>query len=583
MKLPFNRHTLLPGLKGYGRADWRADLQAGLTVSVLLVPQAMAYALLAGFPPVYGLYASVVPLLIYALLGSSPHLSVGPTALVSLLVISGLRPLAPPGSELYIQLAISTALLAGLMQLLLGMVRLGVLVNFLSRPVISGFTSAAAVIIALSQIPALLGVESGRSSRIYLSLSNIFNSLDEIHWLTLALGAFSLLMLYGMRRWRPKFPAALVLVGLATGATALFSWHELGLAVVGEAPRGLPGFDIPQFDSSTLNIIWPAALTIALISFVESLAIGKSIAAQHRYYRIDPNQELVALGLSKTVGAFFQAFPTTGSFGRSAVNDAAGARTGIASLIAGLITILVLLFLTPVFYFLPQATLAAVIILAVIKLFDLATMRELWQQNRKDFATLAATFAITLFFGIQQGIIAGILLSLAFVIFRNARPHIAVLGQLGESSHFRNVNRFADARQEEEVLIIRFDSELYFGNADYFRQTIEQLVRRKGPRLQIIILDASSMHDLDSTGTYVFRELLEDLQEKGIELYLAGVIGPVRDILYRTGLMQLIGPDQQFLDIADALQYFRRQQNDGLRDWSVPAVQTNFRPNRDDT
>lgn len=569
---------LLPGLRplaAYDMPTWRVDLQAGITVSVLLVPQVMAYAMLAGLPPVYGLYASTVPLFVYALLGSSPQLSVGPTALVSLLVISSVGELAEPMTEDFIYLTIIVGLIAGLMQLLLGALRLGVLVSFLSRPVISGFTSAAALIIIISQFKYLLAIDLPRTNRVHETLIALFGQLSGVQLATtmLSVGFFALLLLQS--RWLPRIPGALVALLLGTLLVGFLRLDRLGIAVVGAIPSGLPAPFWPALDWPTTRSLLPAAATIGFISFVESLAIGKTLESRFRYYRIRPNQELIALGFSKLLGAFFQSYPTTGSFGRSAVNADAGARTGVASLVAALITVLVLLFLTPLFYYLPQAVLAVVIVLAVAKLFDWREMRRLWQHDRRDAIILLATFLVTLILGIQQGIIAGVLLSLALVIYRNARPHIAVLGQLPQTPYFRNISRFQHAVQEEDVLIIRFDSQLYFGNADYFRDTIEGLIAAKGSSLKLLILDASSVHDLDSTGVYILGELIDDLQRQQIEFYLSGVIGPVRDVLFRTGLMEKIGPTHQFLDIPDALRHFKARE--GNRDWTVPAVQTNYR------
>lgn len=570
--------NLLPGLRhlaDYDASTWRIDLQAGITVSVLLVPQVMAYAMLAGLPPVYGLYASTVPLFVYALLGSSPQLSVGPTALVSLLVISSIGALATPMTQEYIYLAILVGLIAGALQLLLGAVRLGVLVSFLSRPVISGFTSAAALIIMLSQSKYLLAIDLPRSNRTHETFLQLLGQLPESHMLTALLSGGFFLLLLLQKRWLPRLPGALTALVLGTILVAVFRLDRQGITIVGDIPSGLPAPIWPALDWPTVRLLLPAAATIGFISFVESLAIGKTLESRFRYYRIRPNQELIALGFSKLLGSFFQSYPTTGSFGRSAVNADAGARTGIASMVAAIITVLVLLFLTPLFYYLPQAVLSVVIVLAVAKLFDWREMQRLWQHDRRDGITLLATFLVTLAFGIQQGIIAGVLLSLALVIYRNARPHIAVLGRLPHTPYFRNVSRFQHAVQEDDILIIRFDSQLYFGNADYFRETIEALIAAKGPDLKLIILDASSIHDLDSTGVYILTEVLDDLEQQRIEFYLSGVIGPVRDVLFRTGMMEKIGPAHQFLDIADAVRHYRERE--GARDWSVPAVQTNYR------
>ena len=547
---------LIDSLQNYNKEKFRGDLLAGITVWVMLIPQGMAYAMLAGLPPIYGLYAGIVPLLLYAFFGTSPQLSVGPVALVSLLVLAGISPFAERGSEVFIQLAITTALIAGIIQILLGIFKLGFLVNFLSHPVISGFTSAAAFIIGFSQLGKLFGLEITRSNYVHQIVSQIIEKATEIHWLTFAIGIIGLAIMIFLKKWNRKLPGALIIVLIGTGLVFLLQLDGQGVAIVGEVPKGLPSFQLPRWNWQEIQDLLPLSLTICLISFIESLAIAKTIEGQHKNYKVSPNQELIALGLAKIVGAFFAAFPTTGSFTRSAINNEAGARTGISSIITAFLMGLTLLVLTPLFYFLPEAILAAIVLAAVIGLINIREAIDLWHHDRRDFLMLLTTFLGTLVLGIQAGILAGMALSLIVFVYKNSVPHFAVLGKLPTSPLYKNITRFPDATQRDDILIVRFDAQLYFGNANYFKETLTSLINEKGDPLQLFILDASSIHDIDSSGLHAFKDVLDLLEQKQIQFYLSGAIGPVRDILKQTGLMERIGTDCQFLRIHDAMEAF---------------------------
>lgn len=566
---------LLDWLSRYKLRDLRLDMMAGITVSVIAVPQVMAYAQLAGLPPVYGLYASITPLIVYALFGTSPQLSVGPTAVSALLVLTGIGSLegVEPGTGLFVTMALAATFLSGVIQLLFGIFRLGMLVNFLSRPVIYGFSSAAAVLIFFSQLKYLLGVQVPRSSGAYEMVVSLAPHVREANGPTLLLGLISLLALLAFRRWLPRWPGALLVMIATTAVVYYGGFAEKGIEVVGDIQRGLPHFQWPFAKEVSLVLLMPTALTIALMSFVESLAISKTIESRHNYYRLEPNQELVALGLSKILSAFFQAFPTSGSFSRSAINDFAGARTGVASIISAVLIGLVLLYLTPIMYYLPQAVLAAVITVAVYSLLEWKQALYLWQTERRDFMALIATFLLTLFLGVQSGVLAGVAVSLGLMIYHNARPHLAVLGRLPGTRHYRNVGRFAKAEQQADMLIVRFDAQLYFGNAEYFRESIEALVKEAECPLKLLILDASSIHDMDATGAHELRRLLLLLKDQKIKFFITGVIGPVRDALSRHGLTMLIGLQCQFFSIHDAVACYQSQANDA--GWSEQAVQTN--------
>lgn len=547
---------IIDWLSNYTRRDFGADFLAGITVAILLVPQGMAYALLAGLPPIYGLYASIIPLLLYAFFGSSRHLSVGPVALVSLLILTGLSELATPGSARYIELAIATSLLAGLIQIALGMLRLGFLINFLSHPVIAGFTSAAAFIIALSQLKNLLGIDITRSTQVYEIILNAAKNIGEVHVLTLIIGVSSIVIMLIVKRISRKLPYALIVVVVATLLSQWLDWATLGVSTVGNVPAGLPSFEVPATDWATWQQLLPLALTICLISFIESLAISKTIAQQKKTYRIRPNQELFALGITKVVGSFFQSYPTTGSFARSALNTEAGARTGISSIISAILVALILLFFTSAVYHLPNAVLAAIIVIAVRNLVDIKEAKYLWKNDKSDFIIFIITFLLTLTVGIQQGVLIGVLLSIALVLYQTAKPHIAILGRVPDTNHYRNIKRFPNAIQpDNQLLVVRFDARLYFGNVEYFRQMIDELLKEH-QQLKRIILDASSIAGIDSSGTHILKVVIEDVQAKGITFCIAEAIGPVRDVLYKTELMELIGKENHFMHVRDAIDYF---------------------------
>ncbi|MBX2928310.1 MAG: solute carrier family 26 protein [Saprospiraceae bacterium] len=563
---------ILEWLPRYKKSDFRGDLQAGLTVGIMLIPQGMAYALLAGLPPIYGMYAGIVPLILYAFFGSSRHLSVGPVALVSLLILAGVSQLAETRTEAFAGIAIATALVAGIIQVLLALFRLGFLINFLSHPVISGFTSAAAFIIGLGQLQYLLGVNFGRTKHVQDIVLQAALHIQETNFVTLAIGAVGIVFIAWLRHVRPMIPGGLLVAIIGITAVWAGGLHErFDVAIVGNIPRGLPHFEVPVINLALLGNILPLALTICLISFIESLAISKTLAARDKTYRVDANQELLALGISKIGGAFFQSFPTTGSFTRSAINYNAGARTGMSSIIATGVVAIALLFFTPVFFYLPKAMLAAVIIMAVVGLVDYREAIHLWKTDKRDFLTLMTTFIITLTLGIQTGVATGVVLSIAILIYRNSRPHVAVLGQLPDTRYFRNISRFEHAIQYPDKLILRFDAQLYFGNAEFFRETIERLSVEKGEELRYVILDCASISDMDSTGIHTLRETVSFLQARHIQFAMGSIIGPVRDVLRSTGMLNLIGRENIFLNVYEAITYYKKKE-EAEKEQSAPIT-----------
>ena len=539
-------------LRGYDRSDLRGDLVAGLTTAVMLIPQGMGYAMLAGLPPIYGLYSSLVPLVIYALFGTSRQLAVGPVAMVSLLVAAGVGAVAEPGTEAFIAYAILLALMVGVIQLAMGFARLGFLVSFLSHPVISGFTSAAALIIGLSQLRHLLGFALPRGHHVHTILLEAARHAGQTHPITLAIGVTSIAALIALKRAAPAFPRALAVVVASSLAVWGLGLHEAGVAIVGHVPAGLPSPALPRLDLAAAAELFPIALAISLVGFMESIAVAKHYARENRY-AIAPNRELVGLGLGNLLGSFFGAYPVTGGFSRTAVNAQAGARTGVATLVTAAIVGLTLLFLTPLFYFLPTAVLAAIIMTAVLGLIDVREVRHLWRVKRADLAMLVVTFIATLVLGIEEGILVGVGTSIAVLVFRTTRPHVAVLGRLPGTRSWRNVRRFPEAETTPGILAVRLDSQLYFGNVDFLLETLDGLEERAVEPLRAVVIDASGINQIDASGESALRDVLDRYRRRGIELHLAGVKGPVRDVLARSGLRAEVGADHLWLDVDEAV------------------------------
>ena len=548
---------ILEWLPNYKSSRLRGDVVAGITVGIILIPQGIAYALIAGLPPIYGLYTALVPQVMYAIFGSSRQVAIGPVAMDSLIVAAGVSTLALAGSDSYIEIAILLALMVGAIQLLMGIFRLGFIVNFLSRPVISGFTSAAALIIGFNQFRNLFGVDFIRSNQIQYVALDIWKNSKELDLPTTMIGVSAALIIIVLRKVNKKIPNALLVVILGIIAVKYFGSTFESVAIIKEVPSGLPSFGVPEIDIDQLKELMPIALTLVLVGFLETISIGKSLEAKQDEYRIRPNQELVALGIGNMVGSLFKAYPSTSSFSRSAINQESGATTGMASLISVGMVIVTLLFLTPVFYYLPKAVLAAIIIVAVFGLVNIKEGIHLWKTNNLDFWLLFTTFVATLFLGIEYGIFAGVGLSIVILIFRTSRPYIAVLGAVPDSDFYKNKERFTNVVIEEDILVVRFDAQLFFANASYFRDNLDDLADKKGKALKLIVIDAESINRVDSTGTEMLMERISYYQKRGIIFYLAGVKGPVRDSLFKAGMLNIIDINHFFMNIYTAVKFYR--------------------------
>lgn len=539
-------------LSSYERDSLRGDLSAGLTVGVMLIPQGMAYALIAGMPPIYGLYASLVPLVLYALFGTSRQLAVGPVAMVSLLVAAAVGPLAGGDTSAYIGFALLLSLMVGVLQFGLGLARFGFLVNFLSHPVLSGFTSAAALIIGLSQLKHLLGVDIERSNYIHEIIITAGQQIGDVHGLTLAIGLASIALLVALRRWLPVIPGALAAVALTTGAVWALDLASMGVKIVGEVPSGLPSPTLPPMDWNVAQSLVPSALAIGLVGFMESIAVAKVYATRHRY-EVDANKELIGLGLANIAGSFFSAYPTTGGFSRTAVNDQAGAKTNLAAIFSAGIIALTLLFLTPLFYFLPKAVLAAIVMVAVFGLIDVEEAKHLWKVDRMDFSLMVLTFFATLSLGIEAGILTGVVVSLIMVVYETSTPHTAVMGRLPGTETYRNLQRNPEALTDSCVVIIRMDASLYFANVNAFKDLIAN-IDASDETLEALVIDMYPVNTLDSTGAHGLAEIIHDVRQHGVKVYLSGVKGPVMDVLRASGLKETIGDEFFFHEVHDAVE-----------------------------
>ena len=555
-------------LKQYRRQDFMGDLLAGTIVAVMLVPQSMAYALLAGLPPQVGLYASIVPLILYGLLGTSRSLAVGPVALVSLMVMTGLSAHATPGTPDYMALALVLAVLVGIIQVVMGLLRLGMLVNFLSHPVLAGFTSAAALVIIASQLKHLLGMNIPRVQTFDGLLDGVTMHLRTTNVITLGMGLASLLLLLYFRGWMSRHLASwhippawrdpmtksgpLVVVMLATLLTWGLNLHESAqVSIVGAIPAGLPPLTAPSLAWPQWQALAPTALAISMVGFMESISVAKSLASKRRQ-KIEANQELLALGMANVGAALTGGYPVTGGLSRSVVNFSAGANTGLASVITAVLIALTVMAFTPLLYFLPNAVLAAIIVVACLSLIDVTTLKHAWQRNKADAASLFITFVGVLVLGIERGIVVGTASAVAFYLWRTSQPHVAIVGRVGSSEHFRNVRRHA-VTTYPHILAMRVDESLYFANTRYLEDVLLKAVADQ-PDVQHVVLICSAVNYIDTSAMETLERLIDDLREAGVSFYLAEVKGPVMDQLQRASFVEHLGANRIFLSTHQAIQ-----------------------------
>lgn len=548
----------------YDRASAAQDGLAALIVTLMLIPQSLAYAMLAGLPPVTGLYASLLPLLLYALFGSSRTLAVGPVAVVSLMTAAALQPLFPDGGAAYVGAAMLLALLSGLILAAMALLRLGFLANFLSHPVISGFISASGILIAIGQAKHLLGVSASGESLLQL-LPSLLQALPATHWPILLIGALSLAWLWWARsllkpllqrlglsaRLAGNLAKAGPVLAIIVAILAVYALQleQAGVKVVGAIPQGLPGFTLPTLDLQLAMQLLPAALLISLVGFVESVSVGQTLAAKRRQ-RIEPDNELLGLGAANLGAAFSGGFPVTGGFARSVVNYDAGAQTPMAGVFTAAGIALSVLLLTPLLHNLPQAVLAATIIVAVLSLVDLGSLRHTWQYSKQDGLAQLATLLGVLLAGVEAGILLGVGLSLLLFLYRTSQPHMAVVGQVPGSEHFRNVQRFAVV-ESPSVLSLRVDESLYFPNARYLEERVGELIAAR-PEVRHLVLMCPGVNLIDASALDSLQAIAERLHAAGVQLHLSEVKGPVMDRLRRSDFLERFG-GQVFISQFEAL------------------------------
>jgi SulP family sulfate permease len=566
--------SILPvWIKTYRKDDFRPDLMAGLTVGIMLIPQAMAYAMLAGLPPIYGLYASFLPPVMYGLFGTARMLSVGPAAIVSLLTVSGIGLIAHPGSEEYLVLVALLSLTVGIIQFSLGVIRLGFLVHFLSSPVILGFTLAAVILIGLSQLKHLLGIPLPALQYLHEIVPAILQAIPATHALTLCIGIAAVLILFLFQKYATRFPAPLAVVMVSIFCTWVFRLDHLGVSIVGEIEGRFPRPYLPVMDVGNIMAILSTAFAVAVISFMESTAIARALQSRKKGLDVNPDKELMSLGLANMMSALFRTMPVTGGLSRSLVNAQSGARSGMSTLVSSGLILLTVLFFSPLFYYLPLATLAAIIIMAIAKLVQPTTIQKLWAVDRKDFWMMLTTFFCTLFFGIPIGIGVGILLSLAWIIYEASYPHHAELGRVPGTTTYRNVRRFYHLEMRPGVMVFRFDAPLFFANADRFRDVVHEYLQERKEPIHAVIADMESVNSMDSTAIQMLFDLHDELKLRGIQLYLVEVKGPVRDKLHISGFTEKLGAQFCCVTVEDAMQIITG--NDRDTDPGI-ALQTNI-------
>ncbi|MCG7572911.1 sulfate permease [Phaeobacter sp. CNT1-3] len=567
MQLPPSLRRNLPILDwatDYNRGTLTNDMLAAVIVTIMLIPQSLAYALLAGLPAEMGLYASILPLVAYAIFGTSRALAVGPVAVVSLMTAAAVGNLALQGTAEYALAAITLAFMSGAILLVMGIFRLGFLANFLSHPVIAGFITASGILIATSQLKHIAGVEAHGHNMVEL-LTSLTAHLADLNPITAAIGISTVAFLFWVRKGMkplllslglpPRLADTLTKAGpvFAVAATTLATWGfdlgARGVAIVGDVPKGLPPFSLPSFSPDLWGALFMSALLISIIGFVESVSVAQTLAIKKRQ-RIVPDQELIGLGTSNIAAALSGGYPVTGGFARSVVNYDAGAETPAAGAFTAIGILLAALFLTPLLFFLPKATLAATIIVAVLSLVDLSILRSTWNYSRVDFAAVATTIALTLLMGVEIGVSAGVILSILLFLYKTSRPHVAEVGLVPGTQHFRNILRH-EVETHPEVVTLRIDESLYFANARFLEDYIYDRIACEEP-IEHIVLLCSAVNEIDMSALESLEQINHRLQDLNIKLHLSEVKGPVMDKLKRSHLLDALS-GEVFLSHYDAV------------------------------
>jgi len=541
---------------GYSKDLLRGDLIAGGTTAVMLIPQGMAYALLAGIPPIMGLYASTLPLIIYALLGSSRQLSIGPVAMASLVLGAGLQVLSAEehlSPEAVMGFAILITMLAGLWQIFLGISRLGGVVNLLSHPVVTGFTAAAAIVIASSQLKHLTGIPIPGDMTPHEKLGFIWEHSAELNLPTLGVGVAAILMIIWLKRFSPKLPTSLIVVSIGILGSYLMGFEALGVSTLGVVPSGLPSFKVPSdFSLIQAEEVLLIALAVALVSFMESISAAKLYARINRY-QVSPTQELISQGLANVGAACVSGCVIGGALSRTAVNAQAGAKSPLANLFTATLIGLTLAFFTAPFSYLPKTVLAAIIFVAVAALIDIQEIKHLWKVKRDDLGLCMITFFATLFLSVEMGVLVGVISSLLWLVFSTTRPEVATLGRLPETTSYRSIEHFPDAETFDQVLISRMDAQFFFGNVAFLKDSLQDQLQ-KTPNPVALVMDASSMNALDSTAAEALGAMIQELRAGGVEVMISHVKGPVLRVMERAGIVEILGEGHMFYEVHDAVE-----------------------------
>ncbi len=539
--------------KDYSSGFFRKDLLAGLTVAIVLIPQSMAYAMLAGLPPVYGLYAATVAPVLGALWGSLRQLASGPIAIMSLLVLTSLANMAAPGSREFIELSFLLAFMVGVIYLLVGLFRMGIIMSFISHSAVKGFTSAAALIIVSTQLPHLLGVHIEHHEYVILKFIAIVKSIGSLHWHTLGIGVLALVIIQVVKKINPNLPAAMFALLVTTGLVMWLDLDKAGVAVIGNVPGGLPHPMIPHFDFKQMSMLIGPAIVIAMVSFAETYSVGKSIAGETKQ-KLDVNQEFIGQGVANLVGSFFQCYPTSGSFSRSAINFSTGAKTGISSVITSLSVVVALLFLTPWLTYIPKAALAALVMNAVWMLFHPREVFHLWKMNHHDGIVAISVFSLSLLAKPDYALLIGVIMSLMFFLWKTMHPRIVRISKSPEMGMFTNAD-FGNIPSCPQILQLRSDNSIFFANAEY---TVEHIMERYDEQEitpKFLLLDLQSMTFIDITGVDELKELMEELRQKGTELALMEIHLPVKEVFEHSGFVTQMRKDLLFHKRGDAYEH----------------------------
>ena len=544
---------ILKWLPNYKKKNFYFDFVAGINVGILLIPQGMAYALIAGLPPIYGLYAALTPQIAYAILGTSRQLAVGPVAIDSLIVASGLGVISISSPEQYILMAISLAFIVGSFQIIMALFKFSFITNFLSKPLINGFVSALAIIIGFGQLKYLLGISLSQTSLIQNILIDIYNNVNQINLPTLYLGLSSILIILFVKKYKPKFPIYFIILILGTFISYIFNLNKIGIDVVGNIPKGLPEFKMPLLNHEIIIDLFTIGITLAVLGYIHAISIAKKIEEKHNYYKINTNQELFALGMSNIIGSFFQSYPISGGLSRSAVNDESGAKSGISAIISAFIVALIIIFFTSYLYHLPKAVLSSIIIVAVFNLIDYKFPRKLFSNFIDEFFLLTITFFVTIFYGIIGGILIGILIYILIITLRFKKSNFSLKKKIKNLMNYATIISVSDiAQKKSNILILELKGQLFYGNLSFLKSFIEKKTINSSS-LNTLIFDIKNLYHIDNSGSESFCQIIKKLNNKKIRVIISGFNKKKKGFKFDKNLINCIKNENIFISTNNAL------------------------------